>query len=64
VGPDSSFHLGKGRSHLVILWFSEPSGQVMSEPVQMIAEDPADLLVARGPVPGSVVFGRTRSARG
>ena len=52
MGPDSSFHVGEGRSHLVILLLSEPSGQVMSEPVQMLADDPADLLVARGPVPG------------
>lgn len=49
VGQDSLLHLSEGRPHLVILLLSERCGQVLSEPVEMLADDPADLLVARGP---------------
>src|ERR1700680_3983635 len=52
VGQDSSLHLGEGCSDLVILLLSERCGQVLPEPGEMLADDPADLLVARGPVPG------------
>ena len=52
MGQDSSLHLAEGRSHLVIVLLGERCGQVLSEPVEMLADDPADLLVARGPVPG------------
>jgi len=53
VGQDSPLHLGEGRSDLVILSLSERCGQVLPEPAGMPADDPADLLVARGPVPGA-----------
>src|SRR5262249_17996092 len=38
-------------SYRVILLLGERRGQVLPEPVEMLADDPADLLVARGPVP-------------
>ena len=59
VGQDSSLHLGEGRSYLVIVLLSERCGQVLPEPVEMLADDPADLLVARGPCQG---FGGVRPA--
>src|SRR5215475_920028 len=46
VGLDSSLHLGEGRSHCVIVLLRERCGQVPPEPVEMLADDPADLLVA------------------
>ena len=49
MGQDSSLHLGEGLSHLVIVLSGERRGQVLSEPIEMSADDPADLLVARGP---------------
>jgi hypothetical protein len=49
---DSSLHRGEGRSHLVILVSSERRGQVLSDPVEMLADDPAGIFVARGPVRG------------
>lgn len=52
MGQASSLNLGEGRSYLVIVLLSERCGQVLPEPVEMLADDPADLLVARGPVPG------------
>ena len=58
VGQDSLLHLREGRSYPVILLLRERCGQVLREPVEMLADDPADLLVARGPVPR----GRWRSA--
>src|SRR5262245_16427640 len=58
VGDDSPLHLGEGRSYGVIVLLGERRGQVLPEPVEMLADDPADLLVARGPVPA----GRWRPA--
>src|SRR5215475_6856197 len=58
VGLDSSLHLGEGRSYRVIVLLRERCGQMLPEPVEMLADDPADLLVAGGPVPG----GRWRPA--
>ena len=55
VGEHSLLHLGEGRSYLVILLLCECCGQVLSRPVKMLADDPAHLLVARGPVPGGSV---------
>jgi hypothetical protein len=51
VNQQSALHLGEGRSHLVILLLGERCGQVLAEPVEMLADDPADLLIARGPMP-------------
>ena len=62
VGQDSLLHLREGRSYLVVLLLRERCGQVLCELVEMLADDPADL-VARGPVPrGWGAFGRPRSA--
>src|SRR5690348_16207411 len=58
MGQDSSLYLGEGRSYRVIVLLGERCGQVLPEPVEMLADDPADLLVARGPVPA----GRWRPA--
>jgi hypothetical protein len=58
VGQDSALHLGEGRSYRVIVLPGERCGQVLPEPVEMLADDPADLLIARGPVPA----GRWRPA--
>ena len=58
VGQDSSLHLGEGRSYRVVVLLGERCGQVLPEPVEMLADDPADLLIARGPVPA----GRWRPA--
>ena len=44
VGQASSLNLGEGRSYLVIVLLSERCGQVLPEPVEMLAGDPADLL--------------------
>lgn len=65
VGQDSALHLGEGRTYLVILLLSERCAQVLTQPVEMLADDPADLLVARGPVPGAGwrSAGRARHAR-
>jgi hypothetical protein len=52
VNQQSAFHLGQGRSHLVIVFFRERCCQVFPEPVEILADNAADLLVARGPVPG------------
>jgi Major Facilitator Superfamily len=52
VNLQSAVHLGEGRSHLAIALLRERCGQVLREPVQILADDPADLLVARGPMPG------------
>ncbi len=51
--------------HLVILLPRLRCGQVLPEPVEMLADDPADLLVARGPMPGVrwLSAGRARHAR-
>ena len=51
VGQDSLPDLGEGGSYLVIVLLIERCRQVLAEPVEMLAHDPADLLVARGPVP-------------
>ncbi len=51
VNQQSALHLGKGRPHLVILLLRERCGQVLPEPVEVLADDPADLLIARGPMP-------------
>ena len=47
MGQDSPLHLGEGRSDLAIVLLSERCGQVLAEPAQMLADDPADLLVWR-----------------
>ena len=52
VNQQFALHLGEGRSHRVILLHRERRGQVLPEPVEILADDPADLLVARGPMPG------------
>ena len=52
VNQQSAFHPGEGRSHLVIMLLRERCGQVLPEPAEILADDPADLLVARGPMPG------------
>jgi hypothetical protein len=52
VNQQSALHLGEGRSHLVILLLRERGCQVLAEPVEILADDPADLLIARGPMPG------------
>jgi len=52
VKQQSALDLGEGRSHRVILLLRERGGQVLPEPVEMLADDTADFLVARGPMPG------------
>jgi hypothetical protein len=52
VNQQSALDLGEGRSHLVIVLFRERGGQVLPEPVEMLADDTADFLVARGSMPG------------
>src|SRR5690349_8120471 len=52
VNQQSAFHLGEGRSHLVIVFVRERCRQVLPEPVEILADDAADLLVAGGPMPG------------
>ena len=49
VNQQSAFHLGQDRSHLVVLLLCERCGQVLPEPVEILANDAADLLIARGP---------------
>lgn len=51
VGLNSLLYLGEGRSYLVILLLRERCGQVSGQPVEMLTDDPADLLAARGPIP-------------
>src|SRR5258708_36562042 len=65
VNQQSALHLGEGRSHLVIVLLRERCGQVLPEPVEMLADDTADPLVARGPLPGVPrrSAGRRRPAR-
>ena len=65
VNQQSALHLGEGRSHLAILLLRERGGQVLPEPVEMLADDTADVLVARGPMPGVRwrSAGRARHAR-
>ena len=53
VGQDSALHLGQGRPHPVTLLLSWRCAQMLTEPVEMLADDLADLLVARGPVRGA-----------
>jgi hypothetical protein len=52
VNQQSAFHLGEARSHLVITLLRERCGQVLPEAAEILADDTADLLVARGPMPG------------
>ena len=65
VNQQPALHLAEGRSRPVILLLRERCGQVLPEPVEMLADDPADLLVARGPMPGvrRLSAGRARHAR-
>src|SRR6202049_2855316 len=65
VNQQPVLHLAESRSRPVILLLRECSGKVLPEPVEMLADDPADLLVARGPMPGVrwLSAGRARHAR-
>jgi hypothetical protein len=51
VNQHSALHLGEGRPHLVIVLLRERCAQVLPEPVEVLADDPADLLIARGAMP-------------
>jgi len=52
VGQQSAFYLGEDHSHLVIALLRKRCGQVLSEPVEILADDTAYVLVARGSMPG------------
>jgi len=52
VVQDALLYLGERRSNLVILLLSERRGQMPGEPVEMLANDPADFLAAGDPIPG------------
>jgi hypothetical protein len=58
VNQQSAFHFGEGRSHLVIVLLREGCGQVLPEPAEILADDPADFLVARGSMPGVLFLPR------
>ena len=51
VNQQSAFHLGEGRSHVVIVFVRERCCQMLPEPVEILADDAADLLVDGGPMP-------------
>ena len=61
----SALHLAEGNSRRVLLLLRERRGHVLPEPAEMLADDPADLFVARCPVPGvrGLAAGRGRHAR-
>src|SRR5260370_26821762 len=51
VNQQSALHLGEGRSHLVIVLLRERCGQVLPEPVEMLADGTAALPRAPGSWP-------------
>ena len=65
VNQQSALHLAEGHSHRLLLLLRERCGHVLPEPVEMLADDPADLCVTGCPVPGvgGLSAGRARHAR-
>jgi len=51
VGHQPALHLAKDGTCLVILLRPQRGGHVLFEPIEMFADDPSDLLVARGARP-------------
>ena len=52
MNQQSAVHLAEGHSHIVLLLLRERCGHVLPEPVEMLADDPANLFVTRCPCQG------------